>query len=116
MGEEKKFHTVSRKVTGLPPGIAAVLALLGSTAVVAQIVLMRELMVVFYGNELSLGLMLANWLLWTAAGSSLLGRITTKCGNARRCLAGLQLLIALALPATIFAVRPSKSYFQGNPT
>ena len=39
----------------------------GFTAVIAQIVLMRELIVVFYGNEISLGLMLASWLLWTAA-------------------------------------------------
>ena len=30
---------------------------------------MRELMVVFYGNEISLGLMLGSWLFWTAVGS-----------------------------------------------
>ncbi|OVE79034.1 hypothetical protein BVY01_03890 [bacterium I07] len=35
----------------------------------AQILFMRELIVMFYGNELSLGAMLAVWLLGTAAGS-----------------------------------------------
>ena len=46
-----------------------VLALIGFTATVAQIVLLRELMVVFYGNEISMGVMLACWLLWTAPRS-----------------------------------------------
>lgn len=82
-----------------------VLALIGFTAVVAQIVLMRELMVVFYGNELSLGLMLANWLLWTAVGSALLGRIR---GTPRALVAALETAIAAALPLTILAVRLSK--------
>lgn len=35
------------------------LILIGFTAAIAQIVLLRELMVVFYGNESSIGLMLA---------------------------------------------------------
>ncbi|MDD4879244.1 MAG: hypothetical protein PHR22_02170 [Candidatus Omnitrophica bacterium] len=34
-----------------------------------QVLLMRELLVVFYGNELSAGIMLASWLFWVAAGS-----------------------------------------------
>ena len=39
-------------------------AALGFTSTVGQILLMRELIVVFYGNEVSLGIMLAGWLLW----------------------------------------------------
>src|SRR5208282_1671723 len=52
----------------VPRTVRAVLVLIGFTAVIAQIVLMRELMVVFCGNEMSLGLMLASWLVWTAIG------------------------------------------------
>ena len=37
-------------------GLRLVLILIGFTAVIAQIVLLRELMVVFYGNETSIGL------------------------------------------------------------
>ena len=48
--------------------LRAVLVLIGFTASIAQIVLMRELIVVFHGNEISLGLILASWLLWTAVG------------------------------------------------
>ena len=51
--------------------VRAALTLIGFSAVIGQIVLMRELIVVFNGNEISLGIMLATWLFWTAAGSSL---------------------------------------------
>ena len=96
----------------------AALALTGFSAVVGQIVLMRELIVVFNGNEISLGIMLATWLFWTAAGSSLsslssvvrLGAI-----SARRAAAALECVLALSLPATIWALRASKSYFQTVP-
>jgi len=48
----------------------AALTLIGFSAVIGQIVLMRELIVVFNGNEISLGIMLATWLFWTAAATA----------------------------------------------
>lgn len=92
--------------------LRVILSLIGFTAVIAQIVLMRELMVVFYGNEISLGLMLASWLLWTAIGSSFFGRLSRHLGRPRTLMAGLQVLISLAFPITILAVRASRSAFQ----
>jgi spermidine synthase len=80
--------------------------LAGFTAVTAQVVLMRELMVVFNGNEMSLGLMLAVWLLWSAAGSAWLGRVP---------LPALQTLIAAGLPFAILAVRAAKALFRTVP-
>jgi spermidine synthase len=95
--------------------LLAVLVLIGFTAVIAQIVLMRELMVVFNGNEMSLGLMLANWLLWTAIGSSALGRLAVQTHQPRRLMAFLEVLVALAFPFAIFLVRASKAAFQSVP-
>ena len=95
--------------------IRAVLVLIGFTAVVAQIVLMRELIVIFYGNEVSLGLMLASWLFWAAVGSSLLGRLVARLRPARRLVAGLEVLIAAAFPVTIWAARASRWVFQSLP-
>jgi spermidine synthase len=95
--------------------LPAALALVGFSAVTVQITLMRELIVVFSGNEISLGLMLANWLLWTALGSGLLGGLATVVPNPRLLLAGLQGLVALLFPATIYAVRASRSYLQVAP-
>jgi spermidine synthase len=83
-----------------------VLLLIGFTAAIAQIVLMRELMVVFCGNEISLGLMLGSWLFWTAVGSGVAGRFARE---PRRLMAGLEALVAVALPATILAVRASRA-------
>jgi spermidine synthase len=78
-------------------------------------VLLRELLIVFYGNEISLGVMLACWLLWTALGSSLLGRVTTWASNPAKLMATLQMLLALFFPATILAVRASRSAFRALP-
>jgi spermidine synthase len=95
--------------------LRAILVLIGFTATVAQIVLMRELMVVFYGNEISLGVMLASWLLWTAIGSSVLGRIGARTAKPARLMATLQVLLALLFPATILAVRASRSVVHALP-
>lgn len=82
-----------------------ILAQIGFVATVGQIVLLRELLVVFHGNEMSLGVILANWLIWIAFGSALLGRTAGKWQRPDLVLAGLQLLSSTALPLTIFSTR-----------
>jgi spermidine synthase len=89
--------------------IRASVLLLGFTASIAQIVLLRELMPVFGGNEISLGLVLAVWLLWTAVGSGVVGRLALRTAYPRRWMAGLQALVALSLPATVLGVRLGKA-------
>ena len=96
-------------------GVRPVLVLIGFTAAIAQIVLMRELMVVFYGNEISLGLMLGSWLFWTAVGSGVAGRLAARTREPRRLMAGLEALVAVALPVTILAVRASKGMLEAVP-
>ncbi len=91
------------------------LALLGFSAVIGQIVLMRELIVVFNGNEISVGITLATWLLWTAAGSSLASRFVLIKTNARRAVAALECLLGLSLLPTIWSVRASKTFSQTVP-
>ncbi|MBZ5515885.1 MAG: fused MFS/spermidine synthase [Acidobacteriia bacterium] len=115
MEEQEKFQIARLRPLGLPLDLAAMMTLIGFTAIVAQIVLMRELIVFFYGNEISLCLILANWLLWTAAGSSLAGRVAERVRNPRRLVAGLQVAISLAMPLTVLAVRGSKSLLQTIP-
>jgi len=95
--------------------IRAALALIGFSAVIGQIVLMRELIVVFNGNEISLGIMLATWLFWTAAGSSLSSRFAVGGNHARRAVAALECLLGVSLPPTIWALRASRSFFQTVP-
>ena len=97
------------------PAVRAALALIGFSAVIGQIVLMRELIVVFNGNEISLGIMLATWLFWTAAGSSLSSRFALGGSNARRVVAALECLLGVSLLPTIWALRASRTFFQTVP-
>jgi spermidine synthase len=115
MDTQKELPVVPSGGTSGSALLRAGFALIGFTAVVAQIVLMRELIVVFCGNEISLGLMLANWLLWTAIGSGLLGRLAWRVRRPRVLMAGLQALIAVVFPLTILAVRVSKLAFHSVP-
>lgn len=96
-------------------GLIYSLALIGFTAVIAQVVLMRELMVVFHGNELALGCALAGWFFWTAVGSSLLARLSARAGNRRVTVACLQALAAAAFPSGILATRFSRSMLRALP-
>jgi spermidine synthase len=94
---------------------SAALTVIGFSAVIGQVVLMRELIVVFNGNEISLGIMLATWLFWTAVGSSLSTRFTLGLNSARRAVAALECLLGVSLLPTIWALRASKSIFQTVP-
>ena len=97
----------------------AALALCGFTAVVGQIVLMRELIQVFNGNEIALGILLATWLLWTAFGSAvatLFARsLNSPRSRARWLVAALEITLAASLPATLWALRSAKTFFQVVP-
>ena len=98
-----------------PAQLRGILALIGFTSVIAQVVLMRELMVAFYGNEISLGLVLACWLLWTALGSGVFGRICAggeSRGFDRKMAAALEAAVAVGFPLAIAAVRESRPLFQ----
>ena len=92
--------------------VRAALTLIGFSAVIGQIVLMRELIVVFNGNEISLGIMLSTWLFWTAAGSGLSSGFAWGGNHARRAVAALECLLGVSLLPTIWALRASRSFFQ----
>jgi spermidine synthase len=85
------------------------LILIGLTAMMGQILLMRELLVVFYGNELTLGLMLAAWLFWTGLGSWILGRLADRPWSRIRLLNFSQAVILFLLPAVLFMARNARS-------
>jgi len=91
------------------------LVLIGVTSVISQVVLLRELLVVFCGNELSLGLMLASWLLWTAAGSGLVGRVEAARERPALVVAWLEAALAAVFPATILAARAAKAALGSAP-
>ena len=97
------------------PAVRTALTLIGFSAVIGQIVLMRALLVVFNGNEMSLGIMLATWLFWTAAGSSLSSILAMGGNKTRRAVAAFECLLAVSLLPTLWALRASKALLQTVP-
>ncbi len=84
--------------------IAAVL-LMGFSGFAAQVVLIRELMVAFLGNELSIGIILANWLILEAAGVRAAGRIFDTKRSHTALFVLIQLLFALSFILSMWAAR-----------
>ncbi len=81
---------------------------MGFTAMVGQIVLMRELIVVFYGNEVSIGTILASWLFWVAVGSFGLGRLVDRVKKRVSLLILCEIAISIILPLCVSGVRVSR--------
>ncbi|MDD5292153.1 MAG: hypothetical protein PHY46_03095, partial [Candidatus Omnitrophica bacterium] len=86
------------------------LLLMGFTSLVVQVLLIREFLICFYGNELTIGLILGNWIILEALGSGLASRFsrTNKKPLLYYCL--LQCLIALYFPCAIYLIRSLKSF------
>lgn len=95
--------------------ITYALFLMGATAVVAQILLIRELMITFSGNELSIGIFLANWLILEAAGSFISGHLVRSTRSSLYIFTILQGLLVILLPLIIYLARISKSYLNLTP-
>lgn len=89
--------------------------LIGFTAMAAQIVLMRELLVVFHGNEISMGFILAGWLIWGSFGSGLLGRFATKVKSKTYAFSLCEFALAVLLPLSILAIRSLKDILNFGP-
>jgi spermidine synthase len=84
---------------------------LGGISIAGQIVLMREIMVLFYGNELSAGVCLFLWLLWTSAGAFIGAAFVKKDITGPRTLSTLLVAVAMLLPATVVFSRVAKTIF-----
>ncbi len=100
---------MGRNPAAVPPvaTLTAVLAL-GVSSIITQLAMMREMLGVFAGNELVLGIVLGSWLLLMGLGASLARRIGGAAS--RPGLLGVCLLVtALVPPAQILVLRALRS-------
>lgn len=81
---------------------------LGISSIITQLNLIREFLSVFYGNELILGIILANWLLLTGIGVYI-GRFSDKIKEKIRFIIFSQILIAFLPFLSIFLIRALKN-------
>ena len=82
---------------------------MGFSGLVAQMLLLRELFVVYSGNELSIGIVLANWLILEATGCFIGGQKAENTGNRIEIFAGITIIFSLSLPAAVYVARVLKS-------
>jgi len=88
----------------------AVFLILGASAVLAQVILLRKLLAVFSGNELTLAAVLSGWMVWTGLASLILGRLSDRTQKPAPLLAGVLILAAIALPLTTLAIARIKPW------
>jgi spermidine synthase len=89
----------------LPPSaFSLAVCCLGLSAFLTQLVLMRELLSVFSGNELVFGIVLGNWMLLTGIGSAL-GKTASRLRSPISMFIVAEVLIALLPIADVFLLR-----------
>ena len=81
------------------------ITLTGFCSTIAQIIVLRELWVLFLGNELASGLVFAAWLLWNALGNWCSARWLAPRRPGIQTIATGLVLMALLLPATLLLIR-----------
>lgn len=91
--------------TQVPPSLVrASLFALGATSIAFQIILLREFLSVFSGNELIIGMVLANWMIITGLGS-FLGKLSDRRPGCDSSLGLALMAIALLPPVTVALLR-----------
>jgi len=87
--------------------------ILGFTSLVAQLAIIREAIISFYGNELFVGLVLGFWLIWASIGSISLAKVFNRL-NPLRILIGCHFLIPFIFFGEIILLRLARIAL-GNP-
>jgi len=94
--------------------MAVVLVVFGVFTLVAQVLVLRQLVVVFHGTELHLSATLACWLFLTGLGSAAAGRLADRVVAPVRLFAWGFALAGLLLPATLVALRAAPRLWLGH--
>src|SRR3989338_6956720 len=94
----------------MPKKTLFALILMGFTSLVVQTLLIREFLISFYGNELTIGIILANWIVLEALGSILSSKLALRSNKPRLVYALLQTGIAVYLTARNFLL--AAGYYQ----
>ncbi len=85
--------------------VCTAIVVVGVSGLVAQILLLRELLIVYSGNELSIGIILANWLILEAFGSFFFGRMAEKFKRPLEAFTVLTILFSGSLLIAVFLAR-----------
>lgn len=87
--------------------ITSVILLKGFTSIIIQTLLFRELLVIFFGNELTFAIILTTWLLSGALGSGLIAHFFKKTRNPVQPYSLFQLALSIWIPLSLWLIRSS---------
>ena len=82
-----------------------VIVIVGFSGLIAQVLLLRELLISFYGNELTVGIILANWVILEAAGALVFGRVIDRIKNKLAIFVALSMIFVISFPLCIWGAR-----------
>ncbi|RKX74013.1 MAG: spermine synthase, partial [Spirochaetes bacterium] len=89
--------------------------MLGTVSQIGQVLLFRELLMIFHGNEISIGLILSAWLVWVGTGSRLGTFLVERLNRPISLLILSAVGVLLLLPLTILTIRVLRGFFEVLP-
>ncbi len=95
--------------------LKGIVILIGFSSVFSQSLLIRELLVVFYGNEIVVGVILAFWMLWTGLGSLWAERAISKKSLSVNLFYSVYLLFSFSILLELFLIRNIRVAFNFEP-
>ncbi|MFW6180608.1 MAG: fused MFS/spermidine synthase [Spirochaetota bacterium] len=98
----------------IPPHLPVVLSL-GMVGQIGQVVFLRELLMVFHGNELSFGIILAVWMALVGAGSRFGAVAVERSRRPWLLLVVISGSVPAVLPASVLLIRVLRGFFTVHP-
>lgn len=100
----------------MPAPLCVSLLMMGGSSLLLQVLLLRELLTSFFGNELAVSTVLASWLLLVAAGSALGSRSGRSLTCGAHTFGLLQVLLSVVVPVAILGSRfvGGRTFFPGE--
>ncbi len=85
--------------------LAFVASATGFSGMVTQILLLREMLTVFHGNDLAIGIILANWLIIEACGAFFIGKRIEHVRRRLLAFLSLSAVFVVSVPLALFLTR-----------
>lgn len=86
--------------------------LFGFASIIAQTVYIREFLVIFFGNEICLGIIFAAWLMGITLGAAVGALVTDRLKWPVELLTLILIAMCLLLPIEIYVIRLSRSFLN----
>ena len=94
------------------PFFIVLIIMQGAAGIIGQLIILRELPPIYYGNELSLGIILTSWLFWVALGSGLIGKISYYVKNTKRIYCLITIFSTVILSLLLITIRNLRHFLH----